>query len=156
MMRVFVAAPHQCKREVREAHLSLVHMGIEPTATWHLDECNYRALTSAETRVDEAKNREAIRSSHAVLAIGRDYVGGEMFAEAARALEWKTPIVWTGRRILTTWLPGVVHVRTIEEALAVLVMWRRCLSAMETVDRGRAVLWDLVQQAERELAGRAA
>lgn len=149
MMRVYVAAPYQHKARVVELHASLVQLGIEPTATWHLSELETDAgLSVEEARRAESWNRICIRSSHALLAIGRDWVGGEMFAEAARALEWKIPIAWTGRRILSTRLPGVVYSATLEDALATLVSWKAVLPPMMPVEAGQRVLWDLLMSAE--------
>jgi len=105
--RIYVAAPFEDREYVRCVHKLLVEAELRPTSTWAnacVDE-NWDDEEAIRRALVENTNQLCV--SDAMLVIARPRAGGEMFAEAAKALHYGKPIFWVGRRILSAFRPGV-------------------------------------------------
>lgn len=124
---VYVAAPYADAPAVREVHGRMLALGsLRPTSSWAMRATGPERLESLS--IDEIAsaiecNDRDLFDSDAMLVLARSNVGGEMFAEVARALAAAIPIVWVGRRILSTFRPGVFVVDDLDEALEVLMRY---------------------------------
>lgn len=122
-MRVYLAAPMPDKMLVRELHDRLAREDMVPTSSWAMSDStsnDFDAFTPTELRRHIQKNDSDLRGSDIVLVLARDGVGGEMFAEAALAIQMGKTVLWCGRRILSSFRPGVVLVEDLESAFAIL------------------------------------
>lgn len=158
-LRVYVASPFALREEVKALHDRLRTAGLEPVAQWPYGTEKESELTTPMARALADRNDLDVDGSHALLVLGRPAAGGEMLCEVARALAARTPIVWTGERIvLSTFREGVLRAASMEDALTVLVSWGRLIERPfeMPVVWGRAVVWSAVVEAERELEAQAA
>jgi hypothetical protein len=120
-MRVYVAAPFARRSEVREVHKRLRALGIEPTSSWaNAPDGIADAPTPEEAKVAIRQNDADLKSSDAVLVMGYPGEGGEQFAEARLGILLGKPVIWTGRRILSSFRPGAVYLSTLDLALSAL------------------------------------
>jgi hypothetical protein len=117
--RVYVAAPYARRFEVRALHERLKGIGVVPTSSW-ADSEDADAMTLETATVCFRRNDSDVFGSHALLVLGYPNEGGEMFAEARLALMVGIPCAWVGRRILSSWRPGVRHFNSIDEAITTL------------------------------------
>lgn len=122
---VYVAAPYADAPAVREVHGRMLALGsLRPTSSWAMratgpERLESMALLDIHSAI-ECNDRD-LADSDAMLVLARSNAGGEMFAEVARALAQDIQIVWVGRRILSTFRPGVLIVDDLDEALEVLM-----------------------------------
>lgn len=96
--------------------------GCVIVSTWHdLPHApeDLESLSDDERHRIAAQNDRDLSRAQAALVIA-DERSGETFVEAGRAWQAGTPIVWTGRAILTAYRPGVVRCATLGEAFNVL------------------------------------
>lgn len=114
---VFVCAPFGRASEVRAVHAQLLRARFRPTSRW-------AEFGGPETLADEviclralAQNLSDMLTSNAVLALGFDGEGCEMFVEIGRALAIGKRVFWTGRHGLSWWGSDVVRCDNIEHAI---------------------------------------
>ncbi|WP_394825007.1 hypothetical protein [Pendulispora albinea] len=118
---IYVAAPYEDALLVREVHARLRACGCIYTSTWAENARgaeNFALSTVDELREITRLNDDGIDMSDAMLVIARPGAGGEMFAEVRYALERQIPVYWVGRRILSTFRPGVTLCESIDDAVA--------------------------------------
>lgn len=123
-MQIYVAAPYADAPMVRAVHVRLVALGLAFTSTWAeaaRGAEDFSALTPEGLRAAALENNRGIDDADAMLVLARDGAGGEMFAEARYALTLGIPVLWCGRRILSSWRDGVVICDDVDAALATLV-----------------------------------
>jgi hypothetical protein len=93
-------------------------------------------------------NKRDLRSAHVVFAIPQQGMGGEMFCEVARALEWGIPVVWVAqpRVILSAYDEGVGRVPAVSDGLTFLGVLARMVRWSPSVsdERVREMLWTLI------------
>lgn len=141
---VYVAAPFERRELVRKVEKDLFCHWMDSTASWA--KLEHEGLPPTELAAQQIKqNDDDIAISHALLVLAEPGLGGEMFAEVARALLFGIPIVWVGRRILSTFRPGVIESPSVEEAINLLESW----SNLVTSDRAktRQTLWGITLEA---------
>ncbi len=122
-LRVYVAAPFARRDEVRALHGRLEALGMEPTSQWALGTEREEDLTVAMARALAVRNDDDVARSHALLMTAYPGEGGESFGEARLAIEWRVPVIWVGRRTLSTFRRGVVEAANIDQALSLLHDW---------------------------------
>lgn len=125
---VFVAAPFADGAFVREHWVpQLERFGMECTSSWlrhaHGPE-DFSRFDPARLRAFAEENDRDIHRSDVVLALARAGAGGEMFAEVRYGLALRKPVVWAGRRTLSSYRDGVTWVEDHADALSVLVALR--------------------------------
>lgn len=116
-MRCYVASRFAERFAVRAIHLRLRARGITPTSRW-ADTPDHLADTSnpEEARAAALMNDEDIDASDAMLVVATPELG-EHACEARYSLALSIPVVWLGRRILSSYRPGVVRVDSLDEAI---------------------------------------
>lgn len=122
--RTYVAAPFEDAHLVRDIHVRMRALGIEPTAQWVKGadgKENQAAFTDEQLRDFALGNDRDIMRSNAMLVIARPGVGGEQFAEVRYALMWGIQVYWVGRRILSAYREGVTICESVEDALGRMV-----------------------------------
>ncbi len=123
-MRVYVASWYENAEAVRDVHATLAEHGIEATSGWAYKVSgveNHSSRPPEAWRADAEANDADVARSDAILAIATPGKGAEMFAEIARGQVLGQPVVWVGRRSLSSWRNGVTHVDDVAAAVAVLV-----------------------------------
>lgn len=158
-LRVYVASPFALREEVKALHGALRAAGLDPVARWPYGTEKEADLTTPMARELAARNDEDVDGSHALLVLARPAAGGEMFCEIARAVAARTPILWTGDRIiLSTFREGVLRAASIEDAVAILVSWARLVERPFAMpdEWVRSAIRNAVLEAERGLDARAA
>lgn len=129
-MRVYVAAPFGRVAEALEAHALLVSAGLTPSARWVEAASKLTGKESLSWGYEGsgraiAENDADLATSAAVIAMAWPGEGGEMFAEVRFFTDLGRPLYWVGeRKILSAYRPGVVHVGSLDEAVAKCVMQR--------------------------------
>lgn len=157
-LRVYVAAPHAKREQVRAVHEELRGAHLAPSARWADGSEDESRLSKHEARALAQQNDEDVGSSHCLLVLGFPGEGGEMFAEVARALDAETPVVWVGRTTLSTHRRGVVLAADIGEAIVTLQGWAQAIERRwpTEVRWGRSTIWNLLEEAEYRAAHREA
>ena len=126
MTSVYVAAPFSDADIVRSVHARLADIGIFAASSWAehaIGREDFSKYTPDELRRFAAVNDADLRLADVCLVLARYGAGAEMFAEARLAIEWGKPVVWVGRRTLSSWRDGVTYCETLEEALRAIDGW---------------------------------
>jgi hypothetical protein len=122
-LRCYVAAPYADAAYVRIVHATLEAHGIKPVSTW-VERAegveDFHRLALADLRRIAQENDADVRLADVVLMLARKGAGGEMFAEARLALDLGKTVIWTGRLTLSSFRPGVLQVRDLDDAWPVL------------------------------------
>lgn len=125
-LRVFVASSFGNRHQVREVHEQLKERGMTPTSSWCYAELPdgrksdwFFELPAEEQRRIVKQNDDDLRTACAMLFLA-DADGRESYAEAARALFYSVPIVWTGKKTTSIVREGVAYVPTLTEAILLL------------------------------------
>jgi hypothetical protein len=124
--RVYVAAPLADAPLVRDVHARLRQHGFLPVSYWAEEPSNYGVddfEDLAAVRAKMALNDAGVAGADVFLVLARDGAGGEMFCEARMAIAMGAPVVWVGRRVLSTFREGVYHFDGLELAMQFLLMW---------------------------------
>lgn len=120
-IRVYVAAPFDDGPRLATTVIpEMIYAGLIPLASWIDDAVSGKtdqALTVAAAQAALHVNDFELLSSDAILVIARDGVGGEMFCEVGRAIVQRLPIFWVGRRVLSSWRPGVTVCDSVADAI---------------------------------------
>jgi len=129
-LRVYVAAPFGDALLVRDAHMFLYALGMQPTSTWAQEADgepeDLAAMPLRVVRRLAQRNDDDLACSDVVLVLPRDGAGREMYAEARIAVALGIPVIWVnGPVCLTAFREGVTRVSTFEEALALLEQMAR-------------------------------
>jgi hypothetical protein len=109
-VHVFVAAPYDRAQSVREFHEKLRGLGCTPTSHWATlarspEKLESMSRSEIESRIEV--NDEGLRKADVLVGMGARGKGGETFAEIARALEWRKPVLWCGPLILSAFRRNV-------------------------------------------------
>ena len=150
-MRAYFISDYANAPLVRHVHWIVPLMGVEPTSRWAEEASGPERLAElGQEKVRElaAQNDRDLASSHVGVVIAREGLGGELFCEAARALERDIPLIWVGpRTVLTTFREGVLRVPNIAAAGLVLHIFSMFLRSQGYLsdDEQRAALWLIIE-----------
>lgn len=119
-LRVYVASAFANRPDVRLMHCAIAQFGAVATSSWAMVGGDHpESLTDAIAAEALATNDADIMRSHIMLVLG-DPCSGETFAEARWAQTLGMPIVWTGRRVLSSYRPGVTYLESVDSCVALL------------------------------------
>lgn len=133
--RVYVAAPYEDAATVRVVHEALADRGCSFSSGWAEDALgaeDFSRFAPARLRDIAEGNDRDVLDADAVLVLARAGVGGEMFAEARLALVLGLPVVWWGRRTLSSWRSGVEYVEDFGSAIDRVADLARALAPTTT------------------------
>lgn len=122
--KVYIASPYEDSPIVARVAEKLYSFGISSTSYWALQADGRKEDQSRSTPEDlrsyALRNDADVLDSDAVVVLARPGTGGEMFAEARFALIVGKPVIWVGRKILSTWREGVTWVEDSDDAVSLL------------------------------------
>lgn len=118
--KVYVAAPYDRAWAVRTFHGMLRAHGAVPVSHWA--NCatgpeKLETMSRAEVLSLIEVNDTCLRQADLVVCLAVKGKGAETFAEVARALEWRKPVLWCGQLALSAYREGVYLCETQKVAL---------------------------------------
>lgn len=125
--RIYVAAPLADAPLVRDVHAQLRAHGLVPVSHWaerQGDDPNDNFDDAEEVQAKLRLNDAGVAAADVFLVLAREGAGGEMFCEAARALALGAPVIWVGRRVLSTFREGVRYFHSRESAVHFILTWK--------------------------------
>jgi hypothetical protein len=155
-MRVYFMSDYANAPLIRRVHRLAPLIGVKPTSRWAEEASlvpeRLDALGQERVRAIAAQNDRDLASSHIAVVVPREGVGGEMFCEAARALDAGIPLVWAGSRtVVSAYREGVLRLSDFAAAGPILRTFAAFLRWQPlSDDEKRAALWLLIEWTNQE------